>query len=442
MRREAPITLACARGFSYGSQSASLAVSLRFSRLGVQFVQLVVDASLVDIRSSRVLVPVVALILTIGAVAGVWLLGQRADASRTAQVRIGSVALSLSDLESAPFHADSLSGGSPAATRMEVRVDEKAISQGLAAGVQAVGPAGLLVAGRGDLATIEPVVRRIYALAVRPGGLAGAGTLVPKLQGVMSGRANALSVVLAKIGRWDAARAARAHTEEALGAAGAMLLLLAAFGFFYLRSSAARAAVERLAREKEALLGASRIEARTDALTGLGNRRALAGDLGDAINQPRGAGELLLSLFDLDGFKQYNDTFGHAAGDALLHRLGGRLAASAAEHAGSAYRMGGDEFCLLARIIPEAAERLLDDTLTSLQEAGERWHVGCSYGSVWIPSEAATESQALKLADERMYANKAGRASPTAGTAGHRTPSAVAGKAWSQISVPATAPMP
>ena len=55
----------------------------------------------------------------------------------------------------------------------------------------------------------------------------------------------------------------------------------------------------------------------------------------------------MLALFDLDGFKQYNDSFGHPAGDALLVRLAERLKA-ATEGLGSVYRMGGDEFCLLA----------------------------------------------------------------------------------------------
>ncbi len=63
--------------------------------------------------------------------------------------------------------------------------------------------------------------------------------------------------------------------------------------------------------------------------------------------------ELLLVMYDLDGFKDYNDTYGHAAGDALLHRLGARLTAAAAAHRGFAYRMGGDEFCVLARTTPK-----------------------------------------------------------------------------------------
>ena len=63
-------------------------------------------------------------------------------------------------------------------------------------------------------------------------------------------------------------------------------------------------------------------EAQTDALTGLGNRRALARVLECELPRATVADPLVLVLFDLDGFKHYNDTFGHPAGDALLVRLG------------------------------------------------------------------------------------------------------------------------
>jgi diguanylate cyclase (GGDEF)-like protein len=194
-------------------------------------------------------------------------------------------------------------------------------------------------------------------------------------------------------------------------AAAAFLVLLAVVGFLYRRSVAASRAVERMAREKEALLGISRDEARTDPLTDLGNRRALARDLAAAIADPPGGEELLLAILDLDGFKQYNDSYGHAAGDSLLQRLAARVAAAATAHAGRAYRMGGDEFCVFARTSPDTAEAMLNAASAALQEAGEGWHVGCSHGAAWIPSEAATVSEALKLADERMYASKTGRSS-------------------------------
>jgi hypothetical protein len=62
----------------------------------------------------------------------------------------------------------------------------------------------------------------------------------------------------------------------------------------------------------------------TDSLTGLGNRRALLGELEQELTDAGAANSAVLVLFDLDGFKDYNDTFGHPAGDALLVRLGRR----------------------------------------------------------------------------------------------------------------------
>ena len=90
----------------------------------------------------------------------------------------------------------------------------------------------------------------------------------------------------------------------------------------------------------------SRVHAITDSLTGLGNRRLLVEDLDETIVTASEADPCLLVLYDLNGFKSYNDSFGHPAGDALLARLGQNLAAVVAPY-GNAYRMGGDEFCAL-----------------------------------------------------------------------------------------------
>ena len=99
-------------------------------------------------------------------------------------------------------------------------------------------------------------------------------------------------------------------------------------------------------RDNVSMLRASREEAQTDALTGLGNRRALARVLDRELPRATLVEPLVLVLFDLDGFKHYNDTFGHPAGDALLIRLGGSLVAFLGRR-GVAFRMGGDEFCAL-----------------------------------------------------------------------------------------------
>jgi diguanylate cyclase (GGDEF)-like protein len=360
------------------------------------------------VNRSKLLAPAIVLCLTVGAIAAVLLLVGRASSSREAQLHTASMTLSLARLGDAPFSADPSAGGSAIASRKSIEAYERSLSQGLTVREQAGVPPSLLAAGRSSLVAIEPVVASIYRTALEHGGLAGAGSRVPKLQGLLVARSAVLTGVLDQIGRADAARAARARLQTELGATAAMILLLLAFTFFYFRCAVAREAVERLAAEKASLLGVSQVEARTDALTDLANRRALAGDLAIALAEPRGSHELLLVMFDLDGFKQYNDSFGHAAGDALLQRLGGRLAATT-EKLGCAYRMGGDEFCVLARCGPDAAERLLDDAIAALQDSGEGWSIGCSHGAVWVPSEAAVESQALKLADERMYANKAGR---------------------------------
>jgi diguanylate cyclase (GGDEF)-like protein len=362
----------------------------------------------VYITRSRLLAPLAVLILTVAAIAATWLLVDRASSSRQAQLQVASMKLSLANLQNAPFNADPGAGGSATTAQRSIGADERSLSRGLTENAQGGVSAGLLRTGRSSLQAVEPIVATIYRTALEKGGLAGAGSRVPRLQGLLLARSAALTHVLGEIGQADDARSSAARTQTKLGATAAMLLLLLAFAYFYFRSAAAREAVENLAREKEALLGVSQIEASTDALTDLGNRRALTRHLASAITAPHDSHELLLAMFDLDGFKEYNDSFGHAAGDALLQRLGRRLAA-ATEHLGSAYRMGGDEFCMLVRCGPDAAEQLLDDAIAALQDSGEGWDIGCSHGAAWIPSEAASESEGLKLADQRMYANKASR---------------------------------
>jgi two-component system cell cycle response regulator len=154
-------------------------------------------------------------------------------------------------------------------------------------------------------------------------------------------------------------------------------------------------------RQNVAMLRASREEALTDALTGLGNRRALT----RALDAPACERPLVLALFDLDGFKSYNDTFGHPAGDHLLTRLGGNLTSYFGE-LGEVFRMGGDEFCALFTPLGRDVDTLLDGAALALSEQGEGFYIGCSYGAVSLPAEAADTAEALKLADQRMYAQK------------------------------------
>jgi len=159
------------------------------------------------------------------------------------------------------------------------------------------------------------------------------------------------------------------------------------------------------AREHARMLGATRREAVTDALTGLGNRRALSEAL-DAALAP-GAPPSVLILADLDGFKRYNDTFGHPAGDALLALIGGRLL-EAVGAGGTAYRMGGDEFCVLLEGDPATALAAAAAAREALSERGDGFDVGCSVGHVILPEEASETTEALRIADRRLYVEKNG----------------------------------
>ena len=158
-------------------------------------------------------------------------------------------------------------------------------------------------------------------------------------------------------------------------------------------------------RENAKLLNRSRTEADTDALTGLANRRKLLTDLDERL-QVRAP--TLLVLFDLDGFKAYNDAFGHPAGDALLRRLALALDAASAP-IGRAYRMGGDEFCLLADAEEADRASVLQTATKALEEEGEGFTITSASGAILLPDETDDLSEALRIADTRMYGNKDSR---------------------------------
>ena len=159
-------------------------------------------------------------------------------------------------------------------------------------------------------------------------------------------------------------------------------------------------------RENKRLLETASGAALTDALTGLQNRRALMRDLESMAATATHHDPVALVLFDLNGFKSYNDRFGHPAGDALLQRLGLRL--RALEESGArVYRLGGDEFSLLTRADVSTAASLIDRAVQALSEDAEGFSVSASFGAAFMPEDAADVSETLRLADVRLYSRKA-----------------------------------
>jgi diguanylate cyclase (GGDEF)-like protein len=180
------------------------------------------------------------------------------------------------------------------------------------------------------------------------------------------------------------AASARRMTE--LGSVGAALFMLLAFSVAFRRAS-------KLARERHR-------QALTDQLTGLSNRRRLFADMEELLREHDREGKLVLAMFDLDGFKGYNDSFGHPAGDALLARLARKLEA-AIDGTGKAYRLGGDEFCVIAR--GENAEASVAKAQAALSEPSEAFTVTSSVGSVLIAPDQMSLEEALRQADQRLY---------------------------------------
>jgi diguanylate cyclase (GGDEF)-like protein len=226
-------------------------------------------------------------------------------------------------------------------------------------------------------------------------------TLIDRLSGlVATGRSQEAALELGRSERpggvearldGELARADRAYGADAthsrevasVGTVIAILFLLAGFSVALLYSVRAHRHSHR--------------DATTDGLTGLGNRRKLFADM-----ERPGDEALAVGMFDLDGFKAYNDTFGHPAGDALLARLGARLIA-ALDGRGNAYRTGGDEFVVITAA--GDGEELLLAAQAALSERGAGFTIGCSRGSSRILAGITLE-QALHVADQRLYADK------------------------------------
>ncbi len=171
------------------------------------------------------------------------------------------------------------------------------------------------------------------------------------------------------------------------------------------------AETERAISELRDQLGEMNRTALTDALTGVGNRRAFEGDLAGLV-RPESAPASLI-LLDLDRFKQLNDRWGHPVGDAVLRFLGARLR-EALRPQDRAARYGGEEFALLlphtgADVAKSVADRMraaLSGHDFIIRSTGER--IGQVTLSAGIAEHQPGESSdsLVKRADAALYVAK------------------------------------
>jgi len=149
----------------------------------------------------------------------------------------------------------------------------------------------------------------------------------------------------------------------------------------------------------------------TDALTGLGNRQAFF-DCVDNLLDAEPGGSVGIVFIDLDGFKQINDAYGHAVGDAVLIRVAQRVAQIVVAP-DSVYRLGGDEFVVLSaqadaeEHVAELANQLRRALTGSYDDPATPLTLSASVGSSWGPTDDI--EQLLREADTHMYRHKARR---------------------------------
>jgi diguanylate cyclase (GGDEF)-like protein len=160
------------------------------------------------------------------------------------------------------------------------------------------------------------------------------------------------------------------------------------------------------------------LQANTDELTGLGNRRRLAELLDlffleqkENLRNPR---RMAFLFVDLNHFKEINDSYGHPAGDELLRQLGPRIGA-ALDGVGIAARMGGDEFAIIlmdadASLAEETSKHLIDEISKPFVLNKINVRVGASVGIALVPSDANNALDVMWCADVAMYRAKLGNA--------------------------------
>ncbi len=151
-----------------------------------------------------------------------------------------------------------------------------------------------------------------------------------------------------------------------------------------------------------------------DALTGLPNRRLIEDRIQRVVLQQHRNKEMIAAvlLLDLNGFKLVNDRHGHRAGDHVLQLLAGRVS-DALRVIDTVGRWGGDEFVVVMQDVnrqklPDLVDRIRQAVELPMTYAGETLQVGVSIGIAIVPDDGADVARLVRLADQRMYSDKAG----------------------------------
>jgi diguanylate cyclase (GGDEF)-like protein len=171
-------------------------------------------------------------------------------------------------------------------------------------------------------------------------------------------------------------------------------LLGAGRGFSFLALLPIGGVLWLLARERSSRFDAL-VEATTDPLTGLANRRRFDVELAAA-----GHGALAVCLIDLDHFKAYNDRFGHLAGDELLRRAASQWGATVPDGTLLA-RIGGEEFALLIRGADESEAVTVVDRVLAATPSSVTSSAGLAHRR-----DGEENMSLLRRADEALYAAK------------------------------------
>ena len=180
--------------------------------------------------------------------------------------------------------------------------------------------------------------------------------------------------------------------------AGATDFINKPFGIEEIEAKFKRGIIERNVRQELNRLSI------TDSLTGLYNQRHFYDRLNEeTVRAQRQNHELALILLDLDDFKQYNDKFGHLAGDELLQQVGAVINSKMRQNVDSGYRYGGDEFAVMLI----EADSTVAEMMSKRIQSGilEDCNISASSGFAVFKKGLSSE-ELVGLADRKLYEDK------------------------------------